>query len=85
MADTCIYLILWLMVLLLVPEDGVDKALETCPLEGLHIVAFGTSSHLQGRYLTGDKQTIRVDPKGGLLSAVLKLLAAYYTFDIQCP
>jgi len=54
--------------------------------EPLHIVVFAsTDGELESQFIVGDGVRISVPVMGGSLSAVLKLLVAYYVFDVDYP
>lgn len=59
--------------------------MKTKPEEPLHILAFTHTNDLIGLFLVGDEVISTVDLKGGIMTAMLKLLAAYYIFDLEYP
>jgi hypothetical protein len=69
-----------------VPDDDIEKTLQTTEGTPLHISVFLTEQgELSGVYLVGDSISSSVDVRGGVITAVTKLMAAYYIFNVDYP
>ena len=82
-----IYLTVFLLIILQgVPDEHFEEKLKSEEGTPLHIVAFQSDrEELTGIYLVGDSVYIRVDVKGAIIAAVMKLMASYYVFNIDYP
>ena len=80
-----IYLTVFLLIFLQgVLDEHIEEKLKTEEGTPLHIVAFQSDrEELTGIYLVGDSVYIRVDVKGAIIAAVMKLMASYYVFNID--
>ena len=81
-----IYLTVFLLIFLQgVPDEHIEEQLKSEEGTPLHIVTFQSDrEELTGIYLVGDSVYIRVDVKGAIIAAVMKLMA-YYVFNIDYP
>ena len=82
-----IYLTVFLLIFLQgVPDEHIEEKLKSEEGTPLHIVAFQSDrEELTGIYLVGHSVYIRVDVKGAIIAAVMKLMASYYVFNIDYP
>ena len=82
-----IYRTVFLLIFLQgVPDEHIEEKLKSEEGTPLHIVAFQSDrEELTGIYLLGDSVYIRVDVKGAIIAAVMKLMASYYVFNIDYP
>ena len=82
-----IYLTVFLLIFLQgVPDEHIEEKLKSEEGTPLHIVAFQSDrEELTGIYLVGDSVYIRLDVKGVIIAAVMKLMASYYVFNIDYP
>lgn len=70
-----------------IDDADIEAALETLPRTPLHIVLFcdEKEEQLEGIYMVGDGIKFTIKVNGGVTAALLKLLCAYYIFDVEYP
>ncbi|XP_048245768.1 uncharacterized protein LOC125377026 [Haliotis rufescens] len=68
-----------------VAQSDIMPALKTKVLESPRIVIFMDGDKVQGIFLVGDTVYTEVKKEGGVLAAVIKLIAMYYIFDMEFP
>ncbi|XP_070574004.1 uncharacterized protein [Ptychodera flava] len=68
-----------------VADEDINTALKSRECEAPHIMVFTAAGELSGLYIIGDTVHITVEKNEGIMSAVLKLMASYYIFDLSYP
>ncbi|KAK6175935.1 hypothetical protein SNE40_014309 [Patella caerulea] len=66
-------------------ESDIAAVLNIKELEAPRIHIFSTESELQGTFIAFDSVFPSIAKAGGVMAAVLKLLATYYMFDLAYP
>lgn len=68
-----------------IADEDIADSLLSKENDAPRIIAFKQGDELTGLYIVADGVQSNIDVKGGIMSAVVKLMACYYVFDLSYP